>query len=430
MKNDLKLQNLKGTVDYLPKEQILREQIFSTLKGVFEKYGFLPLDTAILCPFELLSSKYAGGAEILKEVYRLKDQGERDLGLRYDLTVPFSKTIAANQNISLPFRRYEIGKVFRNGPVKLGRMREFYQCDVDVCGIEGRFIEVEFFQMALEGYNALGLDVEVKWNNRKYLSGLIEESGISTEITSKSILALDKLEKVGEKEVEKELLELGCSKESAQKLFSLLSLPLNEVEKVATSNLLKEGIYEVQEIQKLISELNLKDCVFSSTLARGLEIYTGTVWEIFDKTGKVKSSLGGGGRYDKIIGKFIDNGLEYPALGMSFGIEPIYVLLEEKQPEFNRVDLFIYAFELNSKILEIASALRKEGVNVIVDYKNKKLKKALEQANSLKIPFVAIIGEDEIKENEIALKNMKEGTQVSLSILEAAKLIIKERKNG
>ena len=118
----------------------------------------MPLDTAILCPFELLSSKYAGGAEILKEVYRLKDQGERDLGLRYDLTVPFSKTIAANQNISLPFRRYEIGKVFRNGPVKLGRMREFYQCDVDVCGIEGRFIEVEFFQMALEGYNALGLD--------------------------------------------------------------------------------------------------------------------------------------------------------------------------------------------------------------------------------------------------------------------------------
>ena len=115
---------------------------------------------------------------------------------------------------------------------------------------------------------------------------------------------------------------------------------------------------------------------------------------------------------------------------MSFGIEPIYVLLEEKQPEFNRVDLLIYAFDLNSKILEIASALRKEGVNVIVDYKNKKLKKALEQANSLKIPFVAIIGEDEIKENKIALKNMKDGTQVSLPILEAAKLIIKERKNG
>lgn len=430
MKNDLKLQNLKGTVDYLPKEQLIREKIFSTLKGVFEKYGFLPLDTAILCPFELLSSKYAGGAEILKEVYKLKDQGDRDLGLRYDLTVPFSKTIAANQNITLPFRRYEIGKVFRNGPVKLGRLREFYQCDIDVCGIEGRFVEVEFFQMALEGYNKLGLDVEIKWNNRKYLSGIIQEAGIDEDLSSKAILALDKLEKIGQKEVEKELFEIGCLNESVEKLFKLLGMELNEVEKVASCELLKEGISEVQEIQKIIGELELKDCVFSSTLARGLEIYTGTVWEIFDKTGKIKSSLGGGGRYDKIIGKFIDNGTEYPALGMSFGIEPIYALLEEKETDQSRIDLLIFAFDLNSKILEIASKFRAQGVNVIVDYKNKKLKKALEQANAQKIPYVAIIGEDEIKENKIAVKNMIEGNQVSLPISEAAELILRERKNG
>lgn len=430
MKNDLKLQNLKGTVDYLPKEQLIREKIFSTLKGVFEKYGFLPLDTAILCPFELLSSKYAGGAEILKEVYKLKDQGERDLGLRYDLTVPFSKTIAANQNIVLPFRRYEIGKVFRNGPVKLGRLREFYQCDIDVCGIEGRFVEVEFFQMALEGYAKLGLDVEIKWNNRKYLSGIIQEAGIEEDLSSKSILALDKLEKVGKSEVEKELLELGCKQGSVIKLFELLNMSLSEVEKVATCDLLKEGLGEVQEVQKIVDELALKDCIFSSTLARGLEIYTGTVWEIFDKTGKIKSSLGGGGRYDKIIGKFIDNGVEYPALGMSFGIEPIYALLEEKETEQSRIDISIFAFDLNSKILEIASKLREQGLNVVVDYRNKKLKKSLEQANSQKIPFVAIIGEDEIKEGKIAVKNMMDGTQVSLSIAEAAELIKKEKKNG
>lgn len=430
MKNDLKLQNLKGTVDYLPKEQLIREKIFSTLKGVFEKYGFLPLDTAILCPFELLSSKYAGGAEILKEVYKLKDQGDRDLGLRYDLTVPFSKTIAANQNITLPFRRYEIGKVFRNGPVKLGRLREFYQCDIDVCGIEGRFVEVEFFQMALEGYNKLGLDVEIKWNNRKYLSGIIQEAGIDEDLSSKAILALDKLEKIGQKEVGKELFEIGCLNESVEKLFKLLGMELNEVEKVASCELLKEGISEVQEVQKIIGELELKDCAFSSTLARGLEIYTGTVWEIFDKTGKIKSSLGGGGRYDKIIGKFIDNGTEYPALGMSFGIEPIYALLEEKETDQSRIDLLIFAFDLNSKILGIASKFRAQGVNVIVDYKNKKLKKALEQANAQKIPYVAIIGEEEIKENKIAVKNMIEGNQVSLSISDAAEMILRERKNG
>lgn len=430
MKNDLKLQNLKGTVDYLPKEQLVREKIFSTLKGVFEKYGFLPLDTAILCPFELLSSKYAGGAEILKEVYKLKDQGERDLGLRYDLTVPFSKTIAANQNIVLPFRRYEIGKVFRNGPVKLGRLREFYQCDIDVCGIEGRFVEVEFFQMALEGYGKLGLDVEIKWNNRKYLSGIIQEAGIEEDLSSKSILALDKLEKVGRSEVEKELLEIGCQQDSAKKLFELLGMNLSEVEKIATCDLLKEGLDEVQEVQKIVDELKLENCVFSSTLARGLEIYTGTVWEIFDRTGKIKSSLGGGGRYDKIIGKFIDNGVEYPALGMSFGIEPIYALLEEKETNQSRIDISIFAFDLNSKILDIASKLREQGLNVVVDYRNKKLKKSLEQANSQKIPFVAIIGEDEIKEGKIAVKNMLDGTQVSLPISEAAELIKKEKKNG
>lgn len=430
MKNDLKLQNLKGTVDYLPKEQLVREKIFSTLKGVFEKYGFLPLDTAILCPFELLSSKYAGGAEILKEVYKLKDQGERDLGLRYDLTVPFSKTIAANQNIVLPFRRYEIGKVFRNGPVKLGRLREFYQCDIDVCGIEGRFVEVEFFQMALEGYGKLGLDVEIKWNNRKYLSGIIQEAGIEDDLSSKSILALDKLEKVGRSEVEKELLEIGCQQDSAKKLFELLEMGLSEVEKIATCDLLKEGLDEVQEVQKIVDELKLENCVFSSTLARGLEIYTGTVWEIFDRTGKIKSSLGGGGRYDKIIGKFINNGVEYPALGMSFGIEPIYALLEEKETNQSRIDISIFAFDLNSKILDIASKLREQGLNVVVDYRNKKLKKSLEQANSQKIPFVAIIGEDEIKEGKIAVKNMLDGTQVSLPISEAAELIKKEKKNG
>ena len=175
MKNDLKLKNLKGTVDFLPSQQAARDFIVETLKKSFVKYGYLPVESAILCPFDLLSSKYAGGAEILKEVYRLKDQGDRDLGLRYDLTVPFAKLIAANQNLPLPFRRFEIGKVFRDGPVKLGRNREFTQCDIDVCGIPGRLVEAEFFQMTEECFSNLGLDVEIVWNNRKYLAGILLE---------------------------------------------------------------------------------------------------------------------------------------------------------------------------------------------------------------------------------------------------------------
>lgn len=417
MKNDIKLKNLKGTVDYLPTEQLKRDRVFSILKKTFEKYGFLPLDSSILCPFELLASKYAGGAEILKEVYKLKDQGDRDIGLRYDLTVPFSKVIAANQNLSLPFRRYEIGKVFRDGPVKLGRMREFYQCDIDVCGVKGRFVEVEFFLLTLEVFEQLNLDIEVKWNNRKYLSGLIELAGVEQSLVPKTILTIDKLEKIGQQQVEKELVDLGLSKNQIENIFKLTTLNPSEVDDCEIE-ILREGISEVLEVMSLIKELGIDDkCIFSSTLARGLEIYTGTVWEIFDRTGKISSSLGGGGRYDKIIGKFIDDGNEYPSVGMSFGIEPISVLLENNEKKSN-IDVLIFAFENNANVLKIAKELRDGGLNVIIDYKNTRLKKSLDYANNEKIPYVAILGEDEIKANKIMLKNMNDSTQNLISINE------------
>ena len=168
----------------------------------------------------------------------------------------------------------------------------------------------------------------------------------------------------------------------------------------------------------LIKELGIDDkCIFSSTLARGLEIYTGTVWEIFDRTGKISSSLGGGGRYDKIIGKFIDDGNEYPSVGMSFGIGPISVLLENNEKKSN-IDVLIFAFENNANVLKIAKELRDGGLNVIIDYKNTRLKKSLDYANNEKIPFVAILGEDEIKANKIMLKNMNDSTQNLISINE------------
>ena len=144
----MKIQNIKGSMDYLPEEQIIRNKTINILSSTFESYGYLPVETTTICYYDLLASKYAGGAEILKEVYKLNDQGERNLALRYDLTVPFSKVIAMNKGLNLPFRRYEIGKVFRDGPVKVGRNREFYQCDVDVCGINGQYVEAELFAMS------------------------------------------------------------------------------------------------------------------------------------------------------------------------------------------------------------------------------------------------------------------------------------------
>ena len=188
----MKLMNVKGTFDFLPKDMIIRNKIIDVLKNNFQKYGYLPIETPMLNYFDLLSYKYHDDAEILNEIYKLTDQGERNLGLRYDLTVPFCKVVGMNKSLSLPFRRYEIGKVFRNGPVKLGRTREFYQCDVDVVGIDNRFVEAEQILMAINTYRDLGIDIIVKYNNRKLMSGLILLAGIDDAKIDSVIGIIDK----------------------------------------------------------------------------------------------------------------------------------------------------------------------------------------------------------------------------------------------
>ena len=197
----MKLMNLKGTNDFLPSSQVVRNKIINILRANFEKYGYMPLETPILNYYDLLSYKYEDNAEILSEIYKLTDQGGRDLGLRYDLTVPFCKVIGLNKDLRIPFRRYEIGKVFRNGPVKLGRTREFYQCDVDVVGIDNRYIEAEQILMAINTYKELGIDIIVKYNNRKLMSGLIKEVGIDDKLVASVIGVIDKMDKITREEL-------------------------------------------------------------------------------------------------------------------------------------------------------------------------------------------------------------------------------------
>jgi len=423
---EIELRNIKGTNDYLPKEQILRNKIINKLSAVFEKYGYLPLETSILCYYDLLASKYAGGAEILKEVYTLEDQGKRKLGLRYDLTVPFSKVIAANKDISLPFKRYEIGKVFRDGPVKLGRNREFYQCDVDVCGIDGRLIEAELLTMAIKGYKELGIDVYIEWNNRKLLSGLINECNIPEEVTSRVILSVDKLAKIGEDGVREELKEYDIDNSKLDKLFSYFKLDINALKeqfKNTDNSLLKEGLNEVIELSSYIEKLGLKECIFTPYLARGLEIYTGVVWEVFDKQKRIASSIGAGGRYDKIITNFINDGNNYPAIGMTFGLAPIYEILNmENENKGNLYDLLIIPMDTNIESLNFANVLREKGIKVIIEMK-KKLNKSLDWANRNNIPYVIILGEDEINTNRIKIKEMRGSSNTEVDLDNIDKII-------
>lgn len=422
---EIELKNLKGTEDYLPKEQMLRNKIINTLSNVFETYGYLPLETPTLCYYDLLASKYAGGAEILKEVYTLEDQGKRKLGLRYDLTVPFSKVISINKDITLPFKRYEIGKVFRDGPVKIGRNREFYQCDVDVCGLSDRLSEAELLTMAIKCFEELGIEIYIEWNNRKLLSGLIIECDIPEEITPRVILSVDKLAKIGEDGVRAELNEYDIDNDKLDKLFSYFKLDIEGLKKefANTDNQkLKEGLDEVIELSDYIEKLNLKECIFVPYLARGLEIYTGFVLEVFDKQQRITSSLGGGGRYDKIITNFIDDGNEYPAVGMSFGLSPIYAVLNMENNEHESLyDLLIIPMNTKAESLSLANKLRDNNLKVLIEMK-KKLNKSLDWANRNNIPYVIILGEDELNTKKIKIKDMINSTSYEVDLEDIEKI--------
>ena len=422
----MKLMNVKGTVDNLPNKEIIRRKVVNTLTDTFEKYGYLPLDTSILCYYDLLASKYSGGSEILKEVYTLKDQGDRTLGLRYDLTVPFSKVISMNvgKEINLPFKRYEVGKVFRDGPVKTGRAREFYQCDVDVCGIEGTFIEAEMLMMTIECYKKLGIDVYIEINNRKLLEGFIIEADIDKELSSKVILSVDKLAKIGESGVREELREYNIDNTKLDKLFSFFKCSINDLDNMnITNNSFIEGREEIKELFNYITSLSLEEeCKFTPYLARGLEIYTGVVWEVFDKKQRLTCAIGGGGRYDKIITNFIDDGNKYPALGISFGLVPICEILENKSKE-SFYDLLIIPMDTNIESLRLAATLRNKGIKVIIEMNKKKIKKALDSANKNNIPYVIILGQNEMNNNTIEIKDMNNSTNIKVDINDIDKMI-------
>ncbi len=416
----MKLMNLKGTSDFLPNEQVLRNKIINTLRTNFEKYGYLPLETPILNYYDLLAYKYSDDAEILNEIYKLKDQGERNLGLRYDLTVPFCKVIGLNKDLRLPFRRYEIGKVFRNGPVKLGRTREFYQCDIDVVGIDNRIIEAEQILMAINTYNELGIEVFVKYNNRKLMSGLIKEVGVSDDLIPSVISVIDKLEKITHEELISNLKDLGLTIDTINNLLTNFNYSLVEYEDIFkdTSNInIKEGLEELKELNNYLQELGIiDDCKFTPTLARGLTIYTGVVFEFYDKKMRLTCALGAGGRYNKIITDFMDNGNLYPAIGLSFGLEPIYTILKSENTNQSLIDIYLVPLDTNIECLKLATTLRDNGISVLVEMNKKKVSKCFEYAEHENINYISIIGSNEIESKEIRVKNMQTKEETTLKI--------------
>ncbi|MDO3409804.1 histidine--tRNA ligase [Saccharibacillus sp. CPCC 101409] len=422
------MQNVKGTYDFFGKRQAVRKQAQSTLEQVFELYDFDGMDSTILNELDLLTSKYAGGEEILKEMYRLTDQGERRLGLRYDLTIPFAKVVALNPGIELPLRRYEIGKVFRDGPVKKGRLREFLQCDADVVGIAGPEAEAELMQLAAEVFRRLDLPVVLRWNNRRFMGEWLKALGVPAGDALSVMLTLDKVEKIGPDSAARELLDKGIVPDAVRSILDLLGDDGFTFEKAADVCGLGEtpGMLEVRSLQSLIRELGLEQiCRFDPFLSRGLSFYTGTVYEIFDASNAFTSSLGGGGRYDAIIGQLIGReDLAYPTVGISFGMESIIELLEArriKTPDASAIVLPIG--DVSGPALRTAQALRAAGIRTSLGGSGRKLKKALAAASARGIRYAVLIGEDEAALGQVRIKDMERQMENSLPLEEAAAYI-------
>ena len=419
------LQTAKGVKDVPPEEKSVKNKVVNTLIEVFEVYGFAPLETPLLERYETLAAKFTAGEEsdALKETFSLLDQGQRKLGLRFDLTVPLGRFMAMNPNLKMPFKRYEIGPVFRDGPIKLGRYREFWQCDIDVIGSNSMLAEAEILAVVQSVFEKLKVDVIIKVNNRKLLNGILEQNGINEK--EQAIISIDKLDKIGEKGVIDELQQKGCKEKQVKDVLNLIKEnKVSELKKKVTNPEGLQGIQELEELFGYLKNMGIPKVQFSASLARGLAYYTGTVYEAFEKKGTISSSLAGGGRWDNMIGKFLEKNEIVPAVGVAFGLEPIMDLLKlQNKIEMKRTPAQVYVLPINTikESLEVVQELRAAGIKSDFCLGKKGVSKNLEYASALGIPYVIIIGEDELKKKKVLLRDMISGTEQLLAVKDVVK---------
>ena len=328
----------------------------------------------------------------------------------------------------MPFKRYEIDKVFRDGPVKIGRDREFTQCDVDVVGLPGQLIEAELITLFKRSFDELNIDIYIEYNSRNLMNGLILESNVDEKLLPEVTTIIDKKKKITADEFKRYLKELELTDEQIEQLNNNLNLNLEELNKKFnnTSNeYIKIGLIELNNLFYYINKLDLSDiCIFTPSLARGQNYYTGNVFEVFDKKQRITGSIGAGGRYDKMITNFIDDGEEYPTVGISFGLSSIYEILKESDlfEDKSNIDIYIIPMNTNVECLKLANKLRAFGYKVEIEMQDKKLKKSLNYANKQKIPFVLVLGENELKSNKFNLKDMFNNKEIAIDLDNLSKI--------
>ncbi|MFH0711364.1 MAG: histidine--tRNA ligase [Candidatus Aenigmatarchaeota archaeon] len=429
----MEFQTPRGTRDFLPEEMIKREFVINTIKNVFVKFGFDPLETPVFEEFQLLSKK--SGEDIKNQIYEFKDKSGRDLGLRFDLTVPMARVVANNPQLPKPFKRYAIAPVWRYEEVSAGRKREFYQCDVDVVGTASMDADVEVMTTAIECFKSLGFkDFKIKISDRKVLEGFIElikkkiEPEMKLEFSPAEIFRIiDKIEKIGVEEVEKELKKLGLSEKQIEKLLEVISVKgtfeavlKKGRELLKGIKIAEEGFNELEGIWEFSKVYGIdKYLVLDYSMARGIDYYTGPIFETEVKGYEKYGSICSGGRYDKLIETF--GGRPTPATGISLGIERIIEILgQERKFEEKKTNVRVFVASVNEDVkkdaVKIALDLRKEGIKCQVDLMNRSLGKQFEFADTMGIPFVLVVGKEELKKNVFKLKDMEKKSEKALKL--------------
>ena len=435
MNEKVQPKTLPGFMELLPNEQILFNEMKEKIQKSYERFGFLPLNTPIVESAEVLLAKAGGETE--KQIYRF-NKGESDLALRFDLTVPLAKYVTEYYpNLTFPFRRYQIGKVYRGEKAQRGRYREFYQCDVDIVGEDELSLinDAEIPSIIYNTFKELGFDdFTISINNRKILNGLFEALGLNDK--SVDILRIiDKIDKIGKENVVKEIKDLGVEQDRIDTIMNFITITGNIEDTIKAlrnlnidNELFNLGVNELEEVASNIQLFGVptENYKIDLTIARGLDYYTGTVYETFLNQYRQLGSVCSGGRYDNLSNYYTDK--KMPGVGISIGLTRLFFqltynkIIEAGNRSISKV-MIISMVDDFTKSIEVATKLRENGINTQIYTDKAKIKKQFNYANRLGIPYVIVIGEDEINNNVVSLKNMETGEQSTVGLDEAINII-------
>ncbi|MDE1874729.1 MAG: histidine--tRNA ligase [Patescibacteria group bacterium] len=416
-------KTLKGFRDFLPDQQITRQRMIETIRASYEAFGFEPLETPALEYAEILTGKY--GDEGDKLMYRFKDNGDRDVALRYDLTIPLARVVAQYGDIKKPFKRYQISPVWRAENTQKGRFREFYQCDADIAGSSSALADAEILALAANTLRALGIrpaDFVVRVNSREIIAAFYDSLDLSDTAKTAAIRAVDKIDKIGRQGVSDELRKSGLSGEAAESILAFADTSIDAVNDESELAKIGEALPSIQKPLAVLADIIEKASVLAPdarfvvdfSIARGLDYYTGMIFETTLASAPQYGSVLSGGRYDNLVGMFANKPV--PAVGASIGLDRLFAALEElklvpAQKTVARAIIVNFDESLTDDYLALASELRVAGVNTILYFDAVDIKKQLSYASDRGIRYALIYGANEAKSGKVMVKNLETGDQ-------------------